>query len=170
MIASRRNQGDYQTSIGNGRGKRLTDEIRKEFDDFIVTEQQLRMARNEKVNSVTVWAITAFVLFIVTLSALLAYLGRRDLLLLSNSYVDNLQAQRRATERLEHQAWLRSGQTQLAEQVLGQLTLAMLGDNILRFSPVTWAAWWGPSMYAMNKGNWCVWPATAWTPNRPKGH
>ncbi|MFE2007951.1 response regulator [Pseudomonas guariconensis] len=133
MIASRRNQGDYQTSIGNGRGKRLTDEIRKEFDDFIVTEQQLRMARNEKVNSVTVWAITAFVLFIVTLSALLAYLGRRDLLLLSNSYVDNLQAQRRATERLEHQAWLRSGQTQLAEEVLGQLTLAMLGDNILRF-------------------------------------
>ncbi|MCL8307339.1 MULTISPECIES: response regulator [Pseudomonas] len=133
MINARRNQGDYQASIGNGRGKRLTDEIRKEFDDLIVSEQQLRMARNEKVKSVTVWAITGFVLFIVTLSALLAYLGRRDLLLLSNSYVDNLQAQRRATERLEHQAWLRSGQTQLAGQVLGQLTLPMLGDNILRF-------------------------------------
>ncbi|CAK15966.1 response regulator [Pseudomonas entomophila] len=133
MISLRRSQGDYQGLIGRGRGKRITDEIRKEFDAFIGTEQQLRMARNEKVSSVTVTAISAFVLFIVALSALLAYLGRRDLLALSSSYVENLQGQQRAAERLEHQAWLRAGQTQLAEQVLGQLTLPMLGDNILRF-------------------------------------
>ncbi len=35
--------------------------------------------------------------------------------------------------RLEQQAWLRNGQTELAEQVLGQLTLNMLGRNILQF-------------------------------------
>ncbi|MFJ4064693.1 response regulator [Pseudomonas sp. NPDC089996] len=133
MIKLRRGAGDYQASIGNGRGKRITDEIRKEFDGLIATEQQLRMARNEKVSSVTVTAISAFVLLIVGLSALLAYFGRRDLLALSGSYTDNLQAQQRAAERLEHQAWLRNGQTQLAQQVLGQLTLPMLGDNILRF-------------------------------------
>ncbi|TLP64830.1 MULTISPECIES: response regulator [Pseudomonas] len=133
MIQQRRSHGDYQASIGNGRGKRITDEIRKEFEGFIGTEQQLRMARNQTVSTVTVTAITAFVLFIVALSALLAYLGRRDLLALSNSYVENLQGQQRAAERLQHQAWLRTGQTQLAEQVLGQLTLPMLGDNILRF-------------------------------------
>jgi CheY-like chemotaxis protein/signal transduction histidine kinase/CHASE3 domain sensor protein len=133
MIALRRSQGDYQMAISNGRGKRLTDEIRKEFDGLIGTEQQLRMARNEKVSSVTVTAISAFVLFIVGLSALLAYLGRRDLLALSSSYDDNLKAQQRAAERLEHQAWLRNGQTQLSQQVLGQLTLPMLGDNILQF-------------------------------------
>lgn len=133
LINSRRNDGEYRQAIGNGRGKRITDEIRKEFDGFVATEQQLRMARNETVSRVTITAITAFVLFIVALSALLAYLGRRDLLALSTSYVDNLQAQQRSAERLEHQAWLRTGQTQLAEQVLGQLTLPMLGENILRF-------------------------------------
>ncbi|MBX6689750.1 response regulator [Pseudomonas sp. USTB-Z] len=133
MISLRRSQGDYQASIGNGRGKRITDEIRKEFDDLIITEQQLRMARNEKVSAVTVTAISAFVLFIVGLSALLAYLGRRDLLALSANYAENLQAQQRSAQRLEHQAWLRTGQTQLAQQVLGQLTLPMLGENILRF-------------------------------------
>ncbi|QCI12097.1 response regulator [Pseudomonas putida] len=133
MIRLRRDQGDYQALIGNGRGKRITDEIRKEFDDFIATEQQLRMARNEKVSSVTTLIISAFVLLIVGLTALLAYLGRRDLLALSNSYVENLQAQQRSAQGLEHQAWLRNGQTQLAQQVLGQLTLPMLGDNILRF-------------------------------------
>ncbi|MDM3886529.1 response regulator [Pseudomonas sp. BCRC 81390] len=133
LIAQRRSQGDYRASIGSGRGKRLTDEIRKEFDALINAEQQLRMARNERVSTVTVTVMVSFVLFIVGLSALLAYLGRRDLLALSASYDDNLHAQQRATERLEHQAWLRTGQTQLAEQVMGQLTLPMLGDNILRF-------------------------------------
>jgi len=83
MINQRRAGGDYRESVGNGRGKRITDEIRKEFDDLVGTEQQLRMARNEKVSSVTVTAISAFVLLIVGLSALLAYLGRRDLLALS---------------------------------------------------------------------------------------
>lgn len=133
LIAQRRSQGDYRASIGSGRGKRLTDEIRKEFDALISAEQQLRMTRNERVSSVTVTVMLSFVLFIVGLSALLAYLGRRDLLALSASYDANLHAQQRATEHLEHQAWLRNGQTQLAEQVLGQLTLSMLGDNILRF-------------------------------------
>ncbi|WP_313456617.1 response regulator [Pseudomonas sp.] len=133
MIEQRRNGGDYRQSVINGRGKRITDEIRKEFDDLIGSEQQLRMARNEKVSSVTVTAISVFVLFIVGLSAMLAYLGRRDLLALSDSYTANLQAQQRSAERLEHQAWLRNGQTRLAEQVLGQLTLTMLGDKVLRF-------------------------------------
>ncbi|MGV2833309.1 response regulator [Pseudomonas shirazensis] len=133
MITLRRTQGGFQQAITNGRGKRITDEVRKEFDDFIGNEQQLRQVRNQTVNTVTVTAITTFVLFIVALSGLLAYLGRRDLLALSDSYVGNMQAQQRANERLEHNAWLRNGQTQLAEQVLGQLTLPMLGDNILQF-------------------------------------
>ncbi|WP_342649192.1 response regulator [Pseudomonas sp. REB1044] len=133
LITLRRQNGDFQGAIGGGRGKRITDQIRKEFEDFIATEQQLRQARTEQVSTVTVTAITAFVLFIVGLSGLLAYLGRRDLLALSDSYVGNLKAQQRAAERLEHQAWLRNGQQQLSQQVLGQLTLTALGDNVLRF-------------------------------------
>ena len=133
VIDLRRQDGDYREPIRVGRGKRITDEIRKEFDAFVAMEQQFRGARNEQVNRLTVVAISLYLVFIILLSALLAFLGRRDLLALSSSYVSNLQAQQRATQRLEQQAWLRSGQTQLAEQVLGQLTLPMLGNNILRF-------------------------------------
>ncbi len=64
---------------------------------------------------------------------MLAYIGRRDLLNLSTNYSANLAAQLASAERLEKQAWLRNGQTQLAEQVLGQLTLNLLGRNILQF-------------------------------------
>ena len=72
-------------------------------------------------------------MFIAGISGLLAYIGRRDLLNLSNSYSANLAAQQASAHRLEQQAWLRNGQTELAEQVLGQLILNLLGRNILQF-------------------------------------
>lgn len=133
VISLRREEGDFREPIREGRGKRITDEIRKEFEAFISMEQQFRVARNEQVSTQTVWAISVYLAFIVLLSALLAYRGRRDLLALSSSYSNSLQEQQRSTQRLEQQAWLRSGQTQLAEQVIGQLTLPMLGSNVLQF-------------------------------------
>ncbi|UVM24215.1 response regulator [Pseudomonas wadenswilerensis] len=133
MISLRRDNGNFREAIGSGRGKRLTDEIRKEFDAFIAMEHQLRVARNETVNTTTVVSISVYLVFVILLSGLLAYLGRRDLLALSSSYASGLESQQRANQRLERQAWLRTGQTELAGQVLGQLTLPMLGNNILRF-------------------------------------
>ncbi|QZP31804.1 response regulator [Pseudomonas sp. DR48] len=133
MIDLQRASGDYRNAVKAGRGKRLTDEIRKQFEDVIDMEQQLRTARNEEVRRTTIWSISLYLLFIAAISALLAYIGRRDLLNLSQDYSANLAAQQTAASRLERQAWLRNGQTELAEQVLGQLSLNVLGRNILQF-------------------------------------
>ncbi|QXZ11593.1 response regulator [Pseudomonas sp. AO-1] len=133
MIDLQRSSGDYRGAVKAGRGKRLTDEIRKQFEDVIDMEQQLRTTRNEEVRRTTIWSITLYLLFIAGISGLLAYVGRRDLVRLSDSYSATLAAQQASAERLERQAWMRSGQTELAEQVLGQLTLNLLGRNILQF-------------------------------------
>ena len=133
MIELQRSSGDYRSAVRAGRGKRLTDEIRKQYEDVIEMEQQLRTTRNEEVRRTTLWSISLYVLFVVGISALLAYIGRRDLLSLSRSYSTNLAAQQSSARRLEQQAWLRNGQTELAEQVLGQLSLNLLGRNILQF-------------------------------------
>ncbi|MCF4996766.1 response regulator [Pseudomonas syringae] len=133
MIDLQRSSGDYRAAIKAGRGKRLTDEIRKQFEDIIETEQLLRATRNEDVRRTTIWSITLYLLFVAGISGLLAYVGRRDLVSLSENYVANLAAQQASAERLERQAWLRNGQTELAEQVIGQLTLNLLGRNILQF-------------------------------------
>ncbi|MGA8135059.1 MULTISPECIES: response regulator [Pseudomonas] len=133
MIGLRRSGGDYQGAILSGRGKRLVDEIRSEFENAIDMEQQLRLARNDAVSRTTIWSIVLYLIFVLGLSALLAFIGRRDLLALSANYAKNLASQLKSAERLEQQAWLRSGQTELAEQVLGQLTLQLLGRNILQF-------------------------------------
>ncbi len=133
MIDLQRSSGDYRAVIKAGRGKRLTDEIRKQFEEVIDAEQQLRASRNDEVRRTTVMSISLYLLFIAGVSGLLAYVGRRDLLTLTQNYSVNLAAQQASARRLEQQAWLRNGQTELAEQVLGQLSLNMLGRNILQF-------------------------------------
>lgn len=133
MVDLSRQNGDYKAAVQSGRGKRLTDEIRKEYEEFIQTEQQLRVARSDQVSQTTVISICLYLIFILGLSGFLAYVGRRDLVNLSNSYNENFESYIKTAERLERQAWLRNGQTELAEQVLGRLTLNMLGRNILQF-------------------------------------
>jgi CheY-like chemotaxis protein len=133
MIQLQRSSGDYRSAVKAGRGKRLTDEIRKQFEDVIDMEQQLRATRNEEVSRTTMWSIGLYLLFIAVISGLLAYIGRRDLINLSQNYAASLATQQASARRLEQQAWLRNGQTQLAGQVLGQLSLNLLGRNILQF-------------------------------------
>lgn len=133
MVDARRQSGDFSTAVQSGQGKRLTDATRSEFEDFIRMEQGLRISRAEDVTHTITASISLYVLFVLLISGLVAWFGRRDMLALSNSYSTNLEAQIAASERLEQQAWLRTGQTQLAEQVLGQLTLQMLGRNVLQF-------------------------------------
>ena len=133
LIEMQRTGGDFGAVVRTGRGKHLTDEIRQAFNDIIETEQHLRVARNDEVRSSTIWSVVLYLLFIAGISGVLAGIGRRDLLSLSNSYSKTLQAQQQSAVHLEKQAWLRDGQTQLAEQVLGQLTLNLLGRNILQF-------------------------------------
>ncbi|WP_313598389.1 response regulator [Pseudomonas sp.] len=133
MIDMQRQSGDYRSAVKAGRGKRLTDEIRKEYDDAVAMEQQFRIARNADVTRTTVASVGLYLVFVLGLSAFLAYIGRKNLVSLSVSYSANLASQQKIARRLEQQAWLRNGQTELAEQVLGQLTLNMLGRNILQF-------------------------------------
>ncbi len=133
MIDLRRSAGAYVEAMRAGHGKRLTDQIRQEYEAFVSTEQQLRQARSDRVQSTTVASISLYLGFVVLLSGMLAYFGRRDLLGLSSSYNSNLEAQQRSALSLQQEAWLRTGQTRLAEQLLGQLSLPLLGRNALQF-------------------------------------
>ncbi|WP_024667507.1 response regulator [Pseudomonas syringae] len=133
MIDLRRTSGDFQTPVLAGRGKRITDQIRTEYEQAVEMEQQLRLTRNAEVTRSTVISVTLYLIFVVIVSGILAYIGRRDLLSLSATYSANLRQQEVNAERLQKVAWLRNGQSELAEQVLGQLTLNMLGRNILQF-------------------------------------
>ncbi|MDN8614715.1 response regulator [Variovorax ginsengisoli] len=132
-IALRRNGGDYQQAVSLGRGKRLTDDMRAEFAAFVDTERNLRFQRNNEVTSTSIAIVALFVLFTLASTGLLAYFGRRQLLRLSDSYDAVLGEQAAHAETLRQQAWLRSAQTELGAELVGEPGAQEMGRKVLAF-------------------------------------
>jgi CheY-like chemotaxis protein/CHASE3 domain sensor protein len=133
MINLRRTNGDFQGLLGAGVGKLQFDQIREEVETFLQVETRLRQDRNDEARSVTFFSIAAFLFISLSLSGLLAFFGRRELMQLSSTFGKALQEHAEHAAILQEQAWLRSGQTQLAERGVGQLALPLLGNSVLEF-------------------------------------
>ncbi len=133
VITLKRNNGNYAEVIRSGRAKIEFEAVRQEFTDFLDVEQRLRQQRSESTRTVTFITIAAFLFLSLSLSALLAFFGRRELLQLSSTYGIALKEHADHAEVLQQQAWLRAGQTQLAERAVGQLALPLLGNTVLEF-------------------------------------
>ena len=133
LIALRRANQDYQSVMRTGKGKLEFDDMRREFNAFMDVELGLRWERTATVRRVTIIAVALFLGISLSLSLLLAVLGRRELTNLSATYDRALRAQTEHTETLQQQAWLRTGQSLLAESVAGQQALPMLSRAMLEF-------------------------------------
>ncbi|WP_252272168.1 response regulator [Pseudomonas subflava] len=133
MIAARRGGADFLGDVIRGRGKSLTDAMRRELDAFIGSERTLRQERNEDVSSSTTWSTGAYLLVSILFSGLLALFGRRELLNLSRVYSEAMDKQAAYAEEQRQRAWLRGGQTQLAERLIGQQQVQDLADRSLEF-------------------------------------
>ncbi|WP_431112212.1 response regulator [Variovorax paradoxus] len=133
LIAVRKTGADYQQAVRQGRGKQLSDAIRAEFSGFIDTEQGLRFQRSEQANRTSWLVVGTFLLFTLLFTGLVAYFGRRQLVRLSDSYDVVLQEQAAHAERLAQQAWLRSAQTELVGELVGELSANVLGRKVLAF-------------------------------------
>jgi CheY-like chemotaxis protein/CHASE3 domain sensor protein len=133
MIDARRRNQNVEVAVASGRGKIEFDETRREFDDFLDVELHLRQDRAEATRRVTTTLVSVFLLFSVIVSALLAWMGRRELLSLSSTYDGVLRQQSEHTEVLQEQVWLRSGQRLLAEKVVGQASPQLVGRAMLDF-------------------------------------
>ncbi|MFM0736153.1 response regulator [Paraburkholderia xenovorans] len=132
-IDARRRNLPLDNALTNGGGRIEFEEMRREFDDFLDVELRLRQERSDATRSVTTTLVGVFLLFSLTVSGLLAWMGRRELLGLSSTYDGVLRHQTEQTEVLQQQVWLRSGQRLLAEKVVGRATPELLGRAMLDF-------------------------------------
>ena len=107
MIELRRNKQNYEEAIRSGRGKRLTDSIRAEFADFSAMEKQLRLQRNASARQTTIVTVAAYVVLSLVFSGVIAWLGRRDLLGLSESYRRNERRRNPALQPCRRARWHR---------------------------------------------------------------
>ena len=124
---------DIREKILSGAGKNLTDEMRRQFAAFVEREQQLLQERNERARDTTLASVLLYLLFTLGVNGLLAFWGRRELLQLSSDHDKALQLKADNAQLLEQVAWLRTGQTQLAERMIGQPSAQALGTSVLNF-------------------------------------
>jgi CheY-like chemotaxis protein/CHASE3 domain sensor protein len=136
LIARRANKSDFVEivqAIKGGRGKLLTEQVRKEFLEFILEEQRILQERNSESRSVIAWSVAAFLAFSLVVAGLLALFGRRELVALSKSYDEILEHEAEYNARLRQQDWLRTGQTELNAKTTGIVSLESLAEAVLDY-------------------------------------
>ncbi|MGP1716769.1 MAG: response regulator [Methylophilus sp.] len=131
MIEMRQKNSDYLSVVRSQRGKTQFDELRKELSMALETEQRLLKERNDKAISTTTTSVIAFLVISLLVSAILALLGRRDLMGLSSNYNAILKQQDEHGQYLQEQARMREGQAEIVQSGLGQLALPELGTSAL---------------------------------------
>lgn len=133
VIGSRRDGGNFLAEVARGRGKNLTDGMRRELDTFINSERELRQQRNNTVSNTTLWGAGIYLVVSILFSAVLALFGRRELMNLSQTYSQAMARQADYAEEQRRRAWLGGGQTLLSERLLGQPQVQELADRSLEF-------------------------------------
>ncbi|MGJ7913997.1 response regulator [Massilia sp. LXY-6] len=132
-IARRNNGRDVTEFVKSGRGRILTDEMRRQFARFVESEENLLQQRNSSSRTVIGWSVAAFLLFSLVVAGLLALFGRRELLGLSNSYGEILAHEAEHNAQLRHQDWLRTGQAELATKSTNLHELEPLAAAVLDY-------------------------------------
>ncbi len=133
IVSLRRANLDYQQPVRSAGGKSLTDEIRREFAEFISVEERLLQLRNDEARNTTFWGMAGYLLFSLGLSGLLAFVGRRELVQLSDTYGETEHKQAATALLLDQQLWLRTGQLKLAEHTIGHPGVESLSRSVLEF-------------------------------------
>lgn len=151
VVASRRNNGDYASMV-RARGQQEFNEIRQVFNAFQEAEYRYLAERKENAREVTIISVVVYLVLMALVTATLSYIGRRDLLNLSDTYAESLEERRIHAELLEQQNWQRAGQARLAEQAVGQYSVNALSRTILDFL-VQYLGVSAAAFYAQGNGN-----------------
>ncbi|WP_250441215.1 response regulator [Caballeronia sp. AZ1_KS37] len=133
LIDARRRAQDSVPLVRAGRGSAERAETERELFAFLNIEQALRLQRVESAKQLTTITVVVFLILSLALSVILAIFGRRELMQLSSAFGAAIGEQERQTRALQEQAWLREGQTRLAERVIGRQSLDQLCQTILDF-------------------------------------
>ncbi|WP_277189149.1 response regulator [Caballeronia sp. BR00000012568055] len=133
LLDARRQGADIATLVREGRGAPERAETDRELDAFLNIEQTLRIQRVASATQLTTITVIVFLVLSLTLSVILAVFGRRELMQLSGAYGNAIAEHEKQTRALQEQAWLRDGQTRLAERVIGRQSVAQLCQSILDF-------------------------------------
>lgn len=113
--------------------KDLMDNVRRQFAEIRKVSIQKRADLAADASFRVRLIAAAAALFTILLGGFLAYVGRRQLMGLSEAFENALRASAAQNEELKRQGWIRSGQAHLAENLRGELNVSELGSRLLSY-------------------------------------
>ncbi len=113
--------------------KEQMDRLREDLREARVVSERQRDLRNESAAARTRITVLVIVLISAIFGGLIAYLGRRQLMTLSQRFESTLKEQNEQAEELTRQAWIREGQMQLVAKLRGELAPSRIAREILHF-------------------------------------
>ena len=119
--------------IQQGDGKILMDEMRQLFSNLLQTEETIRTQRVTNTRNTTYFVLFFVVAFSLACSAILAFIGRRQLMQLSSTYEQSLVQQKEQNEYLKKEQWFKDIQTELSSRVVGEQKMLALCNAILNY-------------------------------------
>jgi CheY-like chemotaxis protein/signal transduction histidine kinase/CHASE3 domain sensor protein len=97
--------------------------------DMLRTEQQLRHERAESSKSANTSGLVLASLMFVALGLTIAFVTRRQLTAVAETYMSGMASERVSRQAMEDQAWIRNLQMQLSRGLQGELSLEQLGHQ-----------------------------------------
>jgi CheY-like chemotaxis protein len=133
IIKKRHDHQDVTMIADSEQGKNMMDELRKKVGDLVRVEGDLRKARVERAEETTRAVIYVTLLMSLLVGGALAFIGRKQLLGLSQTYEGALAIQTEQNARLERQAWIRAGHSDLSDRLRGEMSFQEVCDRAMNF-------------------------------------
>jgi CheY-like chemotaxis protein/signal transduction histidine kinase len=131
IIADRRAGRSVSAKVSAGFGKSLVDEIRENMGQLVDAEEALKMERSKSARDTTVYLLSIVIAVSLLSGALIAWVGRRQLLLLSESYSTALDTQVKQNQLLLKDQHLKANMASLSETMVGERNLDDLCEAVL---------------------------------------
>lgn len=117
--------------IAEGEGKLLTDGARENFDLIIRREEAEQDDQAKLMKRLSDTVLFLVVIISLISSAVIALFGRKQMMGLSASYVAIVDASNERNRILQHQQWLKQGQSELSDKMIAAKSMKTLSDAIL---------------------------------------
>ncbi|MBC7467502.1 MAG: CHASE3 domain-containing protein, partial [Bdellovibrio sp.] len=122
---------DAAIIVSAGQGKFQMDQIRELFNQFVAYEDSARDTKNRETAESTNLLLTIVITLSLLSAAVIAFIGRKQMMGLSQSYEDVLKSSQDRNEALQKQQWLKTGQTELSEKMVTEQNIASLGGTVV---------------------------------------
>ena len=119
--------------VAEGGGKKLMDEALGSLAEFASVEENLRQKRSDAAAKATILVLSVAIAFTLIVGTIIAFVGRKQLMSLSENYEKSLNKQIEQNNRLEEQQWIDAGRSEISQKMLGEIKVREAASSIIDY-------------------------------------